>query len=215
MKVLLSVAKICRQNRLKLRVLESKSGAWGNQSQTPRQSRAAIANPAKRPIQRRWRRRAGEAALEAAGVDFGKNIDADAHFERRGWQSFRRLLVEDRDIAPAGHIDAEAVVFALLEVVLLQALAQLAGVVADNIVLAGVVTGAAVEDADADFLLGDTIGSGGVGAIPNVAEKSGKQGRLGKMAAGQQVLDCFGFCLGSGIDYGHLGQTFRFKKAVY
>jgi hypothetical protein len=69
----------------------------------------------------------------------------------------RIVFDEERDVSPARHNDANSFVDAFDGEILVESLPQQAGVVANNIVFAGVVSAGSSKDMFADLLLGDLV----------------------------------------------------------
>src|ERR1700761_5956811 len=95
---------------------------------------------------------------------------------------------EERDVFSAGNTDPEFLVFALLLKVLLQAMAELTGVVAYDVVLTSAVAGPAAKHPNTNLVFADLIGSSGNFAFTDIKQEARKQCRLGEVAGGNNPL---------------------------
>ena len=94
----------------------------------------------------------------------------------------------DRNVFAARNAEAKLLLSALLQEILVQTVAELAGVVPYDIVFARVVARSPAKDMNTDLMFADLGGLSGNLALTYVEKKAGEQSRLGKAPAGDDAL---------------------------
>ncbi len=94
----------------------------------------------------------------------------------------------DRNIFAARNAEAKLLLSTLLQEILVQAMAELAGVVPYDIVFAGMISRAPSKDVNTDLMLADLGGLSGNLALTYVEKKAREQSRFRKAPAGDDAL---------------------------
>ena len=108
-----------------------------------------------------------------------------------GWFGAWRFETKGRkgwNVLSYWNTDSELLGFTLFFEVVVQPLPELPGIVADDVVLAGVIALPPGEDMYTDLMLADLIGSAGESTIADVQEKFGQKRRLSEALAGDDPL---------------------------
>jgi hypothetical protein len=128
-----------------------------------------------------------------------------------------QVRFEDRDVLPAGDDDAGGFVPALSLEVLFEALAQHAGIGADDVVFAGMEGRWAAERPSSYFGFVDLVLAPVQLSVADVEQEAGEQGRTHEARAGHDALGQLPLLSGRGLDgfarngsgYVHLGSHDR------
>src|ERR1700733_4761090 len=121
----------------------------------------------------------------------------------------------DRNILAPRNAEAELLFSALLQEILLQAIAQLAGIVPYDIVFSGVVARAPAKNVNTNLMFADLGGLSGNFALTHIKKKAGQENRLGKAAAGDDALGQLPAWLISQIKYRFPRWLIGMKAGVF
>jgi hypothetical protein len=113
----------------------------------------------------------------------------------------------DGNIFPPRDADPKFLVSAFLQKILVQAMAELTGIVPYDIVFSGVVARAPAKDLNPNLMFADLGGLSRNLALTDVEKKARQQSRLGKAPAGNDALSQLPARLGSQISDRFPGRT--------
>src|SRR5579859_448044 len=107
---------------------------------------------------------------------------------RRRQPSRKTVRSKERNVFAARDTDSQLFLFALLQKVLLQPVAELARIIPHDIVFAGTVTGPPAKNTNANLVFTDFVGPSCNLAFTHVEQEAGKQGRFGEATARGNAL---------------------------